>query len=129
MTGLGIALTVAFASLNVVQFCRQLIRYYVNRSKFNHLIALKRGMMQLRHQCTEAVNFAGVIESKPQQQFTKDLGHHVRSIEHSVDAMLESWPATKKQRTMRDLFLLKVRPKAERKEGSRDGGPYTDQAV
>ncbi len=104
---LGILLTATFGVVTLFQFGWQLIRWFARKSQYNDLLALKKSMMQLRFEYTEAVAFAGVIESKAQQQFIKGLGHHVRTAEHFVDGMLESWPATKNQQAKREkLFAI-----------------------
>ena len=86
----------------MIQFYYWLIRHIGHKSQYGNLLTLKRAMMQLRAQYTEAVEFGGVIESKPQQQFIKSLGHTARTIEYSVDAMLKTGPGTKIQRAERD---------------------------
>ncbi len=99
---LGIVLTIFFGSLTMIQFYYWLIRHIGHKSQYGNLLTLKRAMMQLRAQYAEAVDFGGVIESKPQQQFIKSLGHTARTIEYSVDAMLKWGAGTKKQRAERD---------------------------
>ena len=95
----------------MIQFYYWLIRHIGHKSQYGNLLTLKKAMMQLRAQYSEAVAFGGVIESKPQQQFIKSLGHTARTIEYSVDAMLETGAGTKKQRVQRDeLFAACLGP-------------------
>lgn len=71
------------------QFIRDVRQGGVWSERAKHLRSVKLGLVQLRAMLVEAERTAEVIKTDPQKQFVRQMGHHVRSIEHHIDGMLE----------------------------------------
>jgi len=83
-------MTVLFGVLNVVQFVRDMLRGGVWRERERSLRAIKLGLVQLRTMLTEAGEKKEVIKTDAAQSLLHSIGHHVMSIEHHIDGMIEA---------------------------------------
>lgn len=85
----GWAGTFAFGALNVFQFVKDHIAGRVWKERVKRLRAVQLGLGQLRAMLTESEATGEVVRTDAVKQFIRQIGHHVKSIEHHIDGMLE----------------------------------------
>src|SRR3954470_20539681 len=89
LTVSGWVMTAVFGAVSMYQFVRDYVRGKVWNERARHLQAVKAGLMQLRAMLTEAGSTQEVIKTDATRQFVRQLGHHIVSIEHHIDVMLD----------------------------------------
>lgn len=86
----GWVMTALFGGLSVFQFIRDYIDAKIWELHRTNLENIKRGLVQTRAMLTEAGDSERVVKTDAVKQFIQSIGHQVRSVEHTVDLMLES---------------------------------------